>query len=132
MQLLVVTLETAQKLKAAGFPQSTSDKMTSVYSWAIARHADARAFLTKTDTRTQYSTSCIFFAAPTAQEIADQLPHWLDEEDGIWPLEISAKGLTERTWYAMYDRFGSTKYQVEADTLAEALAALWLKLQEAK
>lgn len=132
MEKLVISLETAQKLKAAGFPQE------GFFCYSLIMRTNDGGYERR---EMELSTaprewSELFrensFAAPTAQEIADQLPHYCDQRlytaDLAYRLSIS-KGLNDR-WTAEYP---TTYLQVnEADTMAEALALLWLKLQEAK
>jgi hypothetical protein len=108
METLTVTLETAKKLKAAGFPQET-----------FARYAEDEHLMVdyiNSSKRTEWYEYDI--AAPTAQEIADQLP-------GQW--HIFKKPYLDGTQYtARASEIFSVAY-----TMAEALAALWLKLHEA-
>ena len=71
---------------------------------------------------TQSSGSMQFdIAAPTAQEIADQLP-------GFWSVMNSK---VTSNYHVAYHG-GGGRVNADADTLAEALALLWLKLQEAQ
>lgn len=116
MERNVVSLGMARELKTAGFPQNTHEATVSVHSWAVAKHPEARPFLTKSDTQTQYSTSCVFYAAPTAQEIADQLPR-----------EFELNSDCDGTYWARYEGQQGTPMH---PTLAEALAALYLKLNK--
>lgn len=135
MENLVVTLETAQKLKAAGFGQTTW------YKWHVYKYEGSRhrmpAFV-KLETSSEAALSpCInahvtgqfemvHFAAPTAQEIADQIMQ-LRSTGKIAPytLEMGSNGVGYQcTWGELRT--------LHFNTMAEALAALWLKLQEAK
>jgi hypothetical protein len=112
MENNVVTLDTARKLKAAGFPQDTAfawghntydhNRIQLVYmAWAKPENRDV--------------------AAPTAQEIADQL---MASREKI-TIELQS-GMTPPVYV---ERNGAVE---GGHTMAEALAALWLKLQEAK
>jgi hypothetical protein len=122
MERLVVTLETAKKLKAAGFPQVTH------FQW----WQSSMGYNLISDKRI-----IEFEAAPTAQEIADQLPGGL--QPGHEPNWLSVQKMFEDKppYIAGYleqrsndnDRFID---YARADTMAEALALLWLKLQEEK
>jgi hypothetical protein len=104
MESLVVTLETAKKLKAAGFPQTTADYWLKQPKWAWRVGLDKYSATNRN-------------AAPTAQEIADQLPSYAKVRKNVDRYFADAHGLSE---------------PVVASTMAEALALLWLKLQEAK
>jgi hypothetical protein len=122
MESLVVTLETAQKLKAAGFML----KRPTFFYADDSLVANTGGF---DYDNTGYSLLAI---APTAQEIADQLPHQAplglrNEQLGlvVWPVNDTA-------WIAAYSDAQMDGVEAEAPTMAEALAALWLKLQEAK
>jgi hypothetical protein len=107
MKLNVVSLETAKRLQSAGFAKSAAscrwveNKVNG--EWSV---------------RVDAGINYVGFAAPTAQELADQLPnrtiiHKQDDrrfmaDDGVpWSDNVA--------W---------------ASTMAEALAALWLKLRE--
>ena len=61
MEKLVTSLETAKKLKAAGFPQET------VFMWNGADEIGARE-----DYKPEWVPRC--FAAPTDQELLDVMP----------------------------------------------------------
>jgi hypothetical protein len=116
MESLVVALETANKLKAAGWEQGST-----AATWC------------RRGERYQWEVSFVaipvleWIAAPSVQEIADQLP----ELPG-WNISL----FKSSRWEAYYDghEYGeeAVKHYCEADTMAEALALLWLKLQEAK
>lgn len=118
MERDVVSLETAKKLKAAGWGHKT------VYRWAVhtlGEIALVEALGRHTDDGWLYP-----WAAPNAQELADQLPVYLrDRRDGKSRyLLIQRSG---KRWTARYEANGGG---ATGDTLAEALAALWLRLQE--
>jgi hypothetical protein len=110
----VITLETAIKLKAAGFPQDTQsfwrerNEIRDDWDWSLEPY--------------NYDTDVLLgdeIAAPSAQEIADQLPTFW----GKTPL-IVQKSEVVGNYVAAYGRDFEA-----ADTMAEALAALWLKLK---
>ena len=110
MENNVVTFETAKKLKAAGFPQET------YFAWIgnDVRHMPSGA-------RTEREP-----ALPTAQEIADQLP------DGYYAVRDKVDySHNPGQWLAwcsegIYD----DGFEIRGNTMAEALAALWLKLHQ--
>ncbi len=110
MENNVVTLDTAKKLKAAGFEQDLAQ-------WRFDNHGKLYGDL----------MSAEFFAAPTAQEIADRLPKVQD-----WhTLTLAA---ADDGYAASYEGFVgdmlSSRMNCLAPTMAEALAALWIKLNE--
>ena len=109
MERNVVSLETAKKLKAVGFPR--------VSMWHYSERMDPpdELFFTQSSGSTQFD-----IAAPTAQEIADQLP-------GFWSVMNSK---VTSNYHAAYHGSGGDRLNAEADTLAEVLANLLLKLVE--
>ncbi len=142
MERNVVTLETAQKLEAAGFPQKTLYLMRhhkpngatdirprdfQLYENEVFR-ATNRAEVQK-----RFDEENEFLAAPTAQEIADQLPNMIGK---FWLRITPYTEITGQT-LAEYMRFTGEKgvYQdasidlsAHGDTMAEALALLWLRV----
>jgi hypothetical protein len=121
MENNVVTLDTAKKLKAAGYRHETA------LAWHVPNiYKDGVATLMLASQLPAMDIPMEQLYAPTAQEIADQLP-----QNG-WPyrnirIEFHARR-DELPWSAS---FGSetTAY---ADTITEAAAALWLKLEATK
>jgi hypothetical protein len=109
MERNVVSLETAKKLKAVGFPRMSM--------WHYSERMDPpdELFFTQSSGSTQFD-----IAAPTAQEIADRLP-------GLWSVMNSK---VTSNYYAAYHGSGADRVNAEADTLAEVLANLLLKLVE--
>jgi hypothetical protein len=109
MERNVVSLETAKKLKVAGF--------TKVSMWHYSERMDPpdELFFTQSSSSTQFD-----IAAPTAQEIADQLP-------GFWSVMNSK---VTSNYYAAYHGSGGDRVNAEADTMAEVLANLLLRLVE--
>jgi hypothetical protein len=76
---------------------------------------------------TQFSGLTAFdIAAPTAQEIADQLPKRVNE----YRLFLEY-GDDETLWTGYRSAESKSDYMLHADSMAEALAMLWLKLHEA-
>lgn len=129
MESLVTSLETSQALKAAGFPQESyfawHEEEQDQFGGDSARqwHVRGTEFFSKSNETWVYSHQRV--AAFTTQEIADQLP------------EINAHGWIsiskQHNYVARYTINGKDHNNLaEGDTMAEALAALWLKLQEAK
>jgi phosphohistidine phosphatase SixA len=110
----VVSYETARRLKDTGFKQLAS------MAWV---ENEAEVFLTNWE-QALHSRHLQMWAAPTAQEIADQLPH--ETKDG-WLYIFPSNGIG---WYASYR--GPKDQGNHGPTMAEALAALYLKLKETK
>lgn len=138
MERNVVTLETAKKLKAAGFPEDGIQ-----FGWY------------KLDTITQVAPRFLFkadgyqwswpwhmieflYAAPGAQEIADQLPKIIRWEGEQCYLSIDVdpfeQCLVAEYKNEDYETRGNGKLSAWTgeNNLAEILAGLWLKLQEGK
>ncbi len=115
MQRLVVTLETAKKLKEAGYPQDTE------YGWI-----EETKKISLEDKRYKQFWDA---AAPTAQELADELPL------NALGISLLPGEMDERIWVASLLNMKSPipqQHSGRADTLAEALAALWIALKENK
>lgn len=117
MENNVVSLKTAQKLKTAGFPQET-ERYWRVFFNELGE--ECRSL----DYAGHSLSDC--YAAPTAQEIVNQLPTGSS-------FQLYSQGDEE----AGYD--GKPLYAVDCSdesgmgrTMAEALASLYLKLHEAK
>lgn len=123
MENNVVSLDIARQLKAAGFPQ---DKTA---NWWFPTDFKKKTYLLQM--RVTHDPS-MCFAAPCAQEIADQLPKRLDVKGDdfdqttltIWP--------DGRLWRAGYLSANSHGHDGDAPTMADALANLWLKLNTNK
>lgn len=121
MERNTVSLETAKKLKAAGFPQNH------LYHWVVEhpKHGAVYTRLTRPTTRAFYPDSVYitYFTAPLAQEIADELP----------PKRVKLFKHRDR-WGAQFQKNGAEtrnkEVLTEGDTMASALANLWLALKE--
>lgn len=114
MESLVASLNSAKKLKAAGFPQRCHAKYRLIKDSGAELHH-------------RRGTMNVFdIAAPTAQEIADQLPKILSTGQYLL-MECNYEYVCG---YAEYGELGSM--YGSGDTMAEALALLWLKLQEGR
>jgi hypothetical protein len=109
MERNVVSLETAKKLKAVGFPR------VSMWHYSECMEPPDELFFTQSSGSTQFD-----IPAPTAQEIADRLP-------GLW--SVMNSNVTSN-YYAAYQSSDGDRKKAEADTLAEVLANLLLKLVE--
>lgn len=124
MENLVVSLETAKKLKAAGFPQ------TSYWHWSVSspKKAKPTARLCRPMGDAIYRDDSYneYIFAPTAQEIADQLPenHVNSRTNRSARLKIFYENNEWTTGYP-------GDFYVSASTMAEALALVWLKSKEA-
>ncbi len=112
MERLTVSLETAKRLQEAGYPQSTIASFRT------------DGYLVWWPPETPLSPDYAWYAAPTAQELADELPPQttLIHSDLI---------LRKRSGFGGYEASWQTaQLRERGDTLAEALAALYLKLKE--
>jgi hypothetical protein len=110
MKRNVVTRDTAKKLKAAGFPAVT------MWHYSESMAPPDELFFTQSSYLMQFD-----IVAPTAQEIADQLP-------GFWSV-VNSK--VTSNYHAAYHG-SSDRVNADADTMAEALALLWLELHKAE
>jgi hypothetical protein len=123
MESLVVTLETAKKLKAAGFPQDTA--------FCFDPHSPLPCRKLSSNPKNEVADGKAVITAPTAQELAEQLPS-LAGRDDKFQLQITKATNEYQAWYSPID--DTTKlshlYFEQGDTIAEALAALWLNLHE--
>lgn len=120
MQSLVVTLETAKKLKVAGYKAEWVNFYYVDDGFLVFNH---NAYAMKRFTKN-------IILAPTAQEIADQLPKEAETNEGFKYLDMHRD--RGKYWYAYYGTIEVTNLMTGGPTMAEALALLWLKLQEAK
>jgi hypothetical protein len=116
MERNVVSLKTAKKLKAAGFPG------VSMWHYADGIDPSDELFFAQFSGLTQLD-----IAAPTAQEVADQLPRKIG--DYCLFLEYGDDG-TLWACYRVVDSKADYMLYAEAETMAEALALLWLKINE--
>ena len=105
MENLTVTLETAKKLKEAGYPQDYTHAWYNHLIELVWRERECYA-------------NTLLYVAPTAQELADQLPMGVNlyKADNVYNATLSENPVIDGYF----------------DTMAEALAALWLKLKESK
>lgn len=138
MERNVVSLETAKKLKAAGFPQEKAEYVW-VHTFPVFNDSDRLATRKEFQSRLDLSLLSTdarklpeYSAAPTAQEIADELE---SNNEGV-PITLNIGG-TSYNWEIIHKTYahigGMTNpngLTAKADTMAEALAALWLKLKE--
>ena len=115
MERNVVSLEIAKKLKAARFPG------VSMWHYSEGMDPSDELFLTQFSGLTGFD-----IAAPTAQEIADQLPKRVNE----FCLFLEY-GDDETLWAGYRSAETKSDYMLHAESMAEALAMLWLKLHEA-
>lgn len=123
MESLVVNLETARKLKAAGFGQETS---TYFVWWDTVEGA----YIEAGKDAARFADFSKAFAAPLAQELADQLPNRTELHKVFHPdADMAKAGYLYRA--TLFDDEG---YQLNliAPTIAEALASLYLKVHEVK
>lgn len=104
MENNVVSLETAKKLRAAGFPQKA------IYRWY--QRQDGTAELQRSNTNPWGEH---IYAAPTAQEIAN---------------EFLSSGNTRLLYYGGKWSAVNHRTMGTGTTIGEALADLWLRLQE--
>lgn len=146
MESLVTTLETSKKLKAAGFPQNTHFTRFSsephfwkkephvvpttseeVQGWFKPSHySDGQLPKINFDGNGDFRTAANYiYAAPTAQEIMADISERFPQYRGF----VVVGNLVSHDYRAAIAPNGTAMY---GPTMAEALAELWLKLQEGK
>ena len=130
MEKFVTSLETAQALAAANFPLDT------FFMWDRYNPNPNNDTLPQTAWRIEQSRRindricCI--AAPTAEEIAEQLPDTLPIHDRTYVLTMDrALGKFSAAYKAAFGGRGLEHVVSDAPTIADALGKLWLELQEA-
>lgn len=113
MEKLCVSLETAKKLKAAGFPQESA--------WLWVLPDEAAPWLTIRDQIISRGKGLIrnHAAAPTAQEIADEL------KGNAMSIDIYSSGRVSASYGNKYLRSVTPNIG-----LAGALAALYIEIHE--
>lgn len=126
MENLTVSLDTAKKLKAAGFPQEQPPYIW----WDIA----GREYVDLRSNAARFAKLDEAYAAPTAQEIADHLQRMGIEQQRAANIEMNTQARGWQVWLADNKGYGLLPDSnpedtlVYGDTMAEALAALWLRL----
>jgi hypothetical protein len=110
MERNVVSLETAKRLSAAGFPQEDAYSCWEVIGDVSGVRVNSLLM----------GKPYKFYAAPTAQEIADKLPKPI-------AINIYSGGRVSTSHAGEHNFVKSVPKEVN---LAEALAALYLKLEE--
>jgi hypothetical protein len=113
MEAFVTTFETSKRLKAAGFPQDSQ------HEWRSPFRSPSQADIVHFRANLPVREKCELIAAPTPQELADQLPG-------------NIKLYRSKRWFAVDAALKSEIAQNvgEADTMVEALAAMWLAIRE--
>lgn len=128
MESLVVSLNMAKKLKAAEFPQG-HNKYLFFWITEAGKHQTFRK-LDSQDGARYYRNQPDYFvalAAPTAQELADQLPKLVGKYRFLHLSYPVSKWVAD---YTLSVDASPIRDSVVGDTMAEALANLWLKLHE--
>jgi hypothetical protein len=113
MERLCVSLETAKKLKAAKFPQRSQ------FYWVITMTTNYHLSWYEGELPDVLKERNDCYAAPTAQEIMDQLKEFHK------PIELMLFGFHGPV-SASLSRRGIMRQ--DAEVIVEALAALWFKL----
>lgn len=128
MESNCVTLETAKRLKRAGFPQYHAELLWRLHLPNYEHELVSRIGQEDTNHRfsgnrpeyVRYREENEFFDAPCAQEIADQL-----FRERVTKLKWQLNGGGDY-FYISCDELGGYGMGIHADTMAEALASLWL------
>lgn len=118
MENLVVSLETAKALKAAGFPQDTC-------YWAWWQPGSSRFVLVPSIELRRHD---VHYAAPTAQEIMNELI----SNPSSFGLTFKPFSEQDKSWLLEAEGPRSTYYVEDDNNIAELLAGALLKLVETK
>lgn len=129
MENNTVSLEVAKKLKKNGFVQDKSD-----HSWVLIKGSITGQLFSKGAMQHVEATGveCDIFAAPTAQELLDELPDYLPNSSAR--LTITAHAFSGQLCamyfeevYSLDDDDGVVECECDS-SLSEALGKLWLNL----
>lgn len=142
-----VSLETAKKLKEAGWVQRTTEQHWYEFCGEMPHKADAPIpGLSKLKRDWDDTENWVCFDAPDVSELLEALPSDLEYKastkevsgfDGTRPLNLTMGHTTiDKGYYALYsDPHPANKvpvYYGHGITLVEALASLWLELKKQK
>lgn len=125
---LTVSLEVARKLKEAGWGHGAyfswrehlpNTKLSFVLTTEQVRYEAERYSIRKSE-HEQFRAENKFYLAPTASEIVEVLPY----------ITIENHGLGKKAYWNV--RTADSETGANAPTMADALALLWIKLQEEK
>lgn len=120
MRDLVVTIETAKKLRAAGFPQKT------YFNWR--KYIEGGEYDVGDEDSHMSSVWPILAAAPTAQEIANQLPATIQRHG--YRVDFNISKFNDSGYVVAYGDVLCTMEHSGSYNLAEALGLIWLALHE--
>ena len=123
----IVSLELAKTLKEKGFPQKGN-----YFNWVNAdgeyKVYSALYEFQLADYKSSIGLEC---AAPTADEILDLLPEYvLDDKRDMAGLKCGK--WNKKYWTEYHCTFNSLVKRIESESLADALAEMWLYLKEPK
>ncbi len=113
MDKYVVSLELAEKLKAAGYRQTEDGRSTSYFVWATWMEGES-------EVRAAKDTYGSYIAAPMGDELLEQLPK---ENQKLGYLELCQDG---QNWMPRYVKVPRTTIWIKNLKPADALAELWL------
>lgn len=124
---IVVSLDTAMKLKAAGYPQGLSRDTWSTTEGGFNASLHERVM---PDHPNYNSPFYIEYDAPYAEEILRRLPLKLDQERTYQRLQIVLYEDGYRIGYWDSPADMPTEADFEANTLSDAAASMWIYLKE--
>lgn len=131
--MITARLDTSRKLRDKGFRQETK------FKWYDAQGGNEPLTIEEATDRPWYATGCITCAAPTAEEIADQLPDRIELSNGETTSELrlqiqrnDKEDYEHKGWHVGYYGPDLCCYENDYEKLftnaylAEALAECWL------
>lgn len=131
MEKYTVSRELAEKLKEAGYPQSTEwfirlqkpTGLTKMY-WHCDMDYDNERFSGSRPEHIRFREENEFFAAPMTDELLEQLPARVKSE---LPNDLTlVKDVSNGQYYASYETIDDDLVSVDAAMPVDALAQLWL------
>ena len=123
LQDITTSLELSKKLKEVGFPQDTYfywSKNMDLVHWRV----ENREFY-KVDLRTD-------IAAPTAEELLEWLPAYIDKKQGLWLSLEKIDTATKNKYKACYGDEGISYIERVDNTPANAIARMVIYLAKNK
>ena len=123
----IVSLELSKQLKEAGYEQE------GIWWWNIdTAYKNPRIVVEPTGKWAEFNIIKHCIVAPTVAELGKRLPVEIEKDLDYYRLDIEKENKYWRIRYYYYTRdYGDeVLHTVEADTLANAMAEMWLYLKE--
>lgn len=123
---ITVYLETAKKLKEAGWSQTKCE-----FYW-IDLYIDDKKLMCKHCLEKPFGSYDEIAAAPTAEEILRELPKMLEIDNEWYHISIRSDSTVKDHWYISYLTLEKEKekcFQQGSNGLANAAAEMWIYLK---